>query len=77
MIGPDGVSSFRSELDEVMKRSAEPDFIGLANKRLVSTLSKNLANMELFSKREAVSSLHERVHLMFLTSCWSSWSPRK
>lgn len=76
MIGPDGVSSFRSELDEVMKRSAEPDFIGLANKRLVSTLSKNLANMELFSKREAVSSVFER-DLMFLTSCWSSWSPRK
>lgn len=39
-----------------MKRSSEPDFVGLANQRLVSTLTKNLANMEHFSKRDAVSS---------------------
>ncbi len=44
-----------TELDEVMTRSSEPDFVGLANQRLVSTLTKNLANMEHFSKRDAVS----------------------
>lgn len=37
-----------------MKRSAEPDFVGLANRRLVSTLTANLANMEHFSRRDAV-----------------------
>lgn len=45
------------ELDEVMKRSSEPDFVGLANERLVSTLTKNLANMEHFSKRDALENL--------------------
>lgn len=47
-----------------MKRSAEPDFVGLANQRLVSTLTKNLANMEHFSRRDAV-----RV-LSFLKACF-------
>ncbi|MED6241182.1 HEAT repeat-containing protein 1 [Ataeniobius toweri] len=45
------------ELQDVMKKSAEPDFIGLANQRLVSTLTKNLTNMEHFSKRDAVEKL--------------------
>ncbi|XP_072230242.1 HEAT repeat-containing protein 1 [Leuresthes tenuis] len=45
------------ELDEVMKRSSEPDFVGLANQRLVSTLTRNLANMEHFSKRDALEKL--------------------
>ncbi|XP_039991801.1 HEAT repeat-containing protein 1 [Xiphias gladius] len=45
------------ELDEVMKRSSEPGFVGLANQRLVSTLTKNLANMEHFSKRDALEKL--------------------
>uniref|UniRef100_A0A3Q0SAU3 HEAT repeat-containing protein 1 n=1 Tax=Amphilophus citrinellus TaxID=61819 RepID=A0A3Q0SAU3_AMPCI len=45
------------ELDEVMKRSSEPDFVGLANERLVSTLTKNLANMEHFPKRDALENL--------------------
>lgn len=45
----------RTELDEVMKRRSEPDFVGFSNQRLVSTLTKNLANMEHFSKRDAVS----------------------
>lgn len=45
-----------TELDDVTKRSVEPDFVGVANERLVSTLTKNLANMEHFSRRDAVSS---------------------
>lgn len=50
-----------TELDEVMKRSSEHDFVGLANQRLVSTLTKNLANMEHFSKRDAVSFIYFRL----------------
>uniref|UniRef100_A0A3Q1INU8 HEAT repeat-containing protein 1 n=1 Tax=Anabas testudineus TaxID=64144 RepID=A0A3Q1INU8_ANATE len=42
---------------QVVKRSSEPDFIGLANQHLVSTLTKNLANMEHFSKRDALEKL--------------------
>lgn len=38
-----------------MKRSSEAKFVGLANQRLVSTLAKNLANMEHFTRRDAVS----------------------
>lgn len=44
-----------TELDELMKRSSQPDFVGLVNERLVSTLTKNLASMEHFSRRDAVS----------------------
>lgn len=39
-----------------MKKSSQPDFVALANQRLVSTLTKNLTSMEHFSKRDAVSS---------------------
>lgn len=39
----------------MMKRSVEPDFVGVANERLVSVLTKNLANMDHFSRRDAVS----------------------
>lgn len=52
----DNVVCAHTELDAVMKRSSEPNFIGLANECLVSTLTKNLANMEHFSKRDTVSS---------------------
>ncbi|XP_015227293.1 PREDICTED: HEAT repeat-containing protein 1 [Cyprinodon variegatus] len=45
------------ELQDVMKRSSEPDLVGLANQRLVSTLTKNLTNMEHFSKRDALEKL--------------------
>uniref|UniRef100_A0A7N8XLE0 HEAT repeat-containing protein 1 n=1 Tax=Mastacembelus armatus TaxID=205130 RepID=A0A7N8XLE0_9TELE len=34
-------------------RSSERDFVGVANQRLVSTLTRNLANMEHFSRRDA------------------------
>ncbi|XP_075313779.1 HEAT repeat-containing protein 1 [Odontesthes bonariensis] len=49
--------NWAEELDEVMKRSSEPDFVSLANQRLVSTLARNLANMEHFSKRDALEKL--------------------
>jgi len=51
------VSLFLTELDEVMKRSSEPDFLGLANERLVAVMSAGLLSMELFSRRDAVSHL--------------------
>lgn len=38
-----------------MKRRSNADFVGLANQRLVSTLARNLANMEHFTRRDAVS----------------------
>uniref|UniRef100_UPI003AB09606 HEAT repeat-containing protein 1 n=1 Tax=Centroberyx gerrardi TaxID=166262 RepID=UPI003AB09606 len=49
------------ELEKVLKRSSEPDFLGLANQRLVSTLTKNLANMEHFSRRDALEKLAQSV----------------
>ncbi|XP_017294030.1 HEAT repeat-containing protein 1 isoform X2 [Kryptolebias marmoratus] len=45
------------ELDEVMKRRSKPGFVGSANQRLVSTLSRNLGDMELFSRRDALDKL--------------------
>uniref|UniRef100_A0A8C8GVG6 HEAT repeat-containing protein 1 n=1 Tax=Oncorhynchus tshawytscha TaxID=74940 RepID=A0A8C8GVG6_ONCTS len=41
----------------VLERCSQPDFIGLANQHLISTLTKNLSNMDPFSKRNAVSGL--------------------
>nr|XP_033467663.1 HEAT repeat-containing protein 1 isoform X1 [Epinephelus lanceolatus] len=49
--------NWAQELDKVMKRSSESDFIGLANERLVTTLTTNLTNMEHFSKRDALEKL--------------------
>ncbi|XP_051250661.1 HEAT repeat-containing protein 1 isoform X2 [Dicentrarchus labrax] len=49
--------NWAQELDEVMKRSSETDFVGLANQRLVYMLTKNLANMEHFSRRDALEKL--------------------
>lgn len=40
-----------------MKSRSKPDFVGLANQRLISTLTRNLANMQHFSRRDAVSFL--------------------
>ena len=51
----DSVCCVHTELEDVMKRRSDSSFLGLANQRLVSTLTKNLANMEHFSKRDAVS----------------------
>ncbi|TNN27265.1 HEAT repeat-containing protein 1 [Liparis tanakae] len=50
-------ANWAPELDEVMKRSSEPDFLGLANERLVAVMSAGLLSMELFSRRDAVSRL--------------------
>ncbi|XP_041714076.2 HEAT repeat-containing protein 1 isoform X2 [Coregonus clupeaformis] len=44
-------------LKDVMERISQPDFIGLANQHLISTLTKNLSNMDPFSKRNALEKL--------------------
>ncbi|XP_054622687.1 HEAT repeat-containing protein 1 [Dunckerocampus dactyliophorus] len=49
--------SWAKELNEVMQQSSKPNFTGLANQRLVSTLKKNLDNMEHFFKRDALERL--------------------
>ncbi|XP_037610453.1 HEAT repeat-containing protein 1 isoform X2 [Sebastes umbrosus] len=49
--------NWAQELDKVLKRSSEPDFLGLANERLVSTLIQNLTNMDQFSRRDALEKL--------------------
>uniref|UniRef100_A0A673YET4 HEAT repeat-containing protein 1 n=1 Tax=Salmo trutta TaxID=8032 RepID=A0A673YET4_SALTR len=58
-------------LKAVVERSSQPDFIGLANQHLISTLTKNLSNMDPFSKRNAVSglrgSLRERAAFVVLS----------
>uniref|UniRef100_A0A8C8GVB2 HEAT repeat-containing protein 1 n=1 Tax=Oncorhynchus tshawytscha TaxID=74940 RepID=A0A8C8GVB2_ONCTS len=58
-------------LKPVLERCSQPDFIGLANQHLISTLTKNLSNMDPFSKRNAVSglrgSLRERAAFLVLS----------
>uniref|UniRef100_A0A8C7D4I0 HEAT repeat-containing protein 1 n=1 Tax=Oncorhynchus kisutch TaxID=8019 RepID=A0A8C7D4I0_ONCKI len=58
-------------LKAVLERCSQPDFIGLANQHLISTLTKNLSNMDPFSKRNAVSglrgSLRERAAFLVLS----------
>ncbi|XP_029695501.1 HEAT repeat-containing protein 1 [Takifugu rubripes] len=49
--------NWAEELDETMKQSSEANFVGLANQRLVSTLVKNLANMEHFTRHDALEKL--------------------
>ncbi|XP_061782683.1 HEAT repeat-containing protein 1 isoform X2 [Nerophis lumbriciformis] len=49
--------NWAKELRQVVKRSSKNNFADLANERLVSTLNKNLASMELFSKRDALQKL--------------------
>ncbi|XP_056286463.1 HEAT repeat-containing protein 1 [Pseudoliparis swirei] len=53
--------NWAQELDEVMKRSSEPDFLGLANERLVAVMSAGLLSMELFSRRDALERLAQAV----------------
>lgn len=53
-----------------MKRSSEVKFVGLANQRLVSTLAKNLTNMEHFTRWDAVSFILKGfLFVCFSTSC--------
>uniref|UniRef100_H3BVV8 HEAT repeat-containing protein 1 n=1 Tax=Tetraodon nigroviridis TaxID=99883 RepID=H3BVV8_TETNG len=49
--------NWAEELDETKKRSLGAKFVGLANQRLISTLAKNLANMEHFTRRDALEKL--------------------
>ncbi|KAK2820168.1 hypothetical protein Q5P01_023127 [Channa striata] len=49
--------NWAQEFEDLLKRSSESDFVGLANERLVSTLNENLVNMEHFSKRDALEKL--------------------
>ncbi|XP_054899068.1 HEAT repeat-containing protein 1 isoform X2 [Poeciliopsis prolifica] len=49
--------SWAQELQNVTKKSAKPDFVGMANQHLVATLTKNLTSMEHFSKRDALEKL--------------------
>ncbi|CAN9508835.1 unnamed protein product [Ophioblennius macclurei] len=49
--------NWAEELDQVILKSSESDFVRLANKRLVSTVTKNLSNMEHFCKRDALDRL--------------------
>ncbi|XP_078136067.1 HEAT repeat-containing protein 1 [Sander vitreus] len=49
--------NWAQELDEVTEKSSELHFVGLANERLVSTVTKNLANMEHFCRRDALEQL--------------------
>ncbi|XP_041829297.1 HEAT repeat-containing protein 1 [Melanotaenia boesemani] len=49
--------NWAEELDEVMQGSSEAEVVGLANRHLVSTLTRNLANMEHLPKRDALEKL--------------------
>ncbi|XP_024117299.1 HEAT repeat-containing protein 1 isoform X1 [Oryzias melastigma] len=45
------------ELNKMAKMSHDPNFVGMANDRLISTLARNLTNMEPFCKRDALEKL--------------------
>ncbi|KAG7470408.1 HEAT repeat-containing 1 [Solea senegalensis] len=49
--------TWAKEMEQLVKKSCVRDFVGVVNERLVSTLTNNLANMEHFSKREALEKL--------------------
>lgn len=49
--------------------SSQGNFVGLANQRLVSTLAKNLANMEHFTRRDAVSFILKGIVSYFSSGC--------
>ncbi|XP_013878794.1 HEAT repeat-containing protein 1 [Austrofundulus limnaeus] len=49
--------NWAQELDEVMKRRSKSGFVGSANQCLVSTLSRNLGHMDLFSRQDALEKL--------------------
>ncbi|KAM4715615.1 LOW QUALITY PROTEIN: HEAT repeat-containing protein 1 [Anableps anableps] len=59
--------SWAKELKNVMKKSTQLNFVGLANQHLVSMLTKNLTNMEHFSKRDALEKL-----VLLVEQQWSS-----
>ncbi|XP_034049132.1 HEAT repeat-containing protein 1 isoform X2 [Thalassophryne amazonica] len=45
------------ELEQVMKKSCEPNFVMLANQVLISTLTRNLSKVDHFSKRDILEKL--------------------
>lgn len=49
------VSAAFTELDKLMKFRTKPDFVALANERLIATLTRNLADMQQPARRDAVS----------------------
>ncbi|XP_074520190.1 HEAT repeat-containing protein 1 [Halichoeres trimaculatus] len=53
--------SWAQELEDVMMRSSDPDFVGLVNQRLVSTMTKSLSNMEPVCRQDALESLAQLV----------------
>lgn len=49
--------NWAEELDKVILMSSKPDFVRLANEHFVSTVTKNLINMEHFCRRDALDQL--------------------
>ncbi|CAJ1081349.1 HEAT repeat-containing protein 1 isoform X2 [Xyrichtys novacula] len=49
--------NWAEELEDLMKRTSDPDFVGLVNQHLVSRMMKNLSNMEDFCRRDALETL--------------------
>ncbi|RVE59903.1 hypothetical protein OJAV_G00193470 [Oryzias javanicus] len=49
--------NWAQELNKIAKMSNDPNFVGVANERLASTLAGNLNNMEPFCKRDALEKL--------------------
>lgn len=50
-------------------KSSQANVVGLVNQRLVSTLAKNLANMEHFTRRDAVSFILKGIVSNFSSGC--------
>lgn len=49
------VSPAFTELDKLTKFRSKPDFVALANERLIATLTRNLADMQQAARLDAVS----------------------
>ncbi|KAF3842778.1 hypothetical protein F7725_001627 [Dissostichus mawsoni] len=47
--------TWEQELEALMKTRSEPDFLVTVNERLVSTMTKNISDMEKFCRRDAVT----------------------
>ncbi|KAK1876634.1 HEAT repeat-containing protein 1, partial [Dissostichus eleginoides] len=49
--------TWEQELEALMKTRSEPDFLVTVNERLVSTMTKNISDMEKFCRRDALEKL--------------------
>ncbi|XP_033935504.1 HEAT repeat-containing protein 1 isoform X3 [Pseudochaenichthys georgianus] len=49
--------TWEQELEALMKTRSEPDFLVTVNERLVSTMTKNISDMEKFCRRDALKKL--------------------